>query len=157
MSDLVRTRWVSILDCEGLNYMANSRYLFYMDLIRFEILFRSKLFENTYKKGVYAVLASQKIIYKKPLKRWDKFTITLVLEGWDDKYVYHKQVFKRNDETHAIGFTKLTFWQHKKALDMGKIILDCGGPNTNMPPSEEVLGLFKSDYDIIQKHKKDLI
>ena len=67
-SDLTRIRRVSILDCDSLRYMANSKYFYYMDFIRFEILFRSKLYENTFKKGIFPVLGSQKIIYKKPLK-----------------------------------------------------------------------------------------
>ena len=71
-SDITRTRRVSILDCESLRFMANSTYFYYMDLIRCEVVFRSKLYENTIKKGMFGVLASQKIIYKKPLKRWKK-------------------------------------------------------------------------------------
>ena len=34
---------------------------------------------------MFGVLASQKIIYKKPLKRWKKFNITLKIEGSDEK------------------------------------------------------------------------
>ena len=40
-SDLTRVRKVSILDCDSLRYMANSKYFYYMDFIRFEVLFRS--------------------------------------------------------------------------------------------------------------------
>ena len=55
-SDLTRIRRVSILDCDSLKYMANSKYFFYMDFIRFEIQFRSKLYESTFKKGKFAVI-----------------------------------------------------------------------------------------------------
>ncbi|WP_026813922.1 thioesterase family protein [Arenibacter certesii] len=85
ISDQTRTRRVSLLDCDGLKYMANSRYAYYMDFIRLEKMFRSNLYDNTIKKGMFPVLGSQKIIYRKPLKRWSTFRITLVLEGWDDK------------------------------------------------------------------------
>ena len=37
---------------------------------------------------MFGVLTSQKIIYKKPLKRWKKFNITLKIEGSDEKWVY---------------------------------------------------------------------
>ena len=113
-SDITRTRRVSILDCESLRFMANSTYFYYMDLIRYEVVFRSKLYENTIKKGMFGVLASQKIIYKKPLKRWKKFNITLKIEGSDEKWVYHRQVFEQNGQTCAIGFTKAGFWKIKK-------------------------------------------
>lgn len=149
-SNLTRTRRVNLLDCESLKYMANSKYFYYMDLIRFEKLFRSKLYENTAKKGMFAVLGSQKIIYKKPLKMWTKFSVTLILEGWDDKWVYHRQVFGQNDEICAIGFTKIAFWKSKKSQDMRIILANSGILTTEMNPSSEILDIFKNDYDIIK-------
>tara|TARA_R110002073_G_scaffold209707_1_gene370209 strand:- start:971 stop:1345 length:375 start_codon:yes stop_codon:yes gene_type:complete len=121
-----------------------------MDFIRFEVLFRSKLYDNTFKKGIFPVLGSQKFIYKKPLKRWTKFDITLVLEGWDDKWVYHRQIFKHMGEVYAIGFTKVAFWKHKKAQDLTKILTDCGVKKTEMNPSSEVLNIFETDYKLLK-------
>uniref|UniRef100_UPI0040492085 acyl-CoA thioesterase n=1 Tax=Flavobacterium sp. TaxID=239 RepID=UPI0040492085 len=149
-SDLTRVRKVSILDCDSLRYMANSKYFYYMDFIRFEVLFRSKLYENTFKKGIFPVLGSQKFIYKKPLKRGTKFTITIVLEGWDEKWVYHRQTFKQKNEVYAIGFTKVAFWKNKKAISMAKILTDSGVQKTEMNPSLEILNMFNDDYRIIK-------
>lgn len=150
-SNLTRNRRVSILDCEAFRFMANSKYFYYMDLIRFEILFRSDLYKNTIKKGMFPVLGSQKIIYKKPLKRWTKFDITLVIEGWEDNWVYHRQIFKQNDEIYAIGITKVGFWKKHKIQDMRKIIADSGISKKEMVVSEDILDLFKKDYDIIKR------
>ncbi|WP_412560528.1 acyl-CoA thioesterase [Winogradskyella sp. MIT101101] len=149
-SDLTRIRRVSILDCDSLRYMANSKYFYYMDFIRFEILFRSKLYENTFKKGIFPVLGSQKIIYKKPLKRWTKFSITLILDGWDEKWGYHRQVFKQNNEICAIGYTKFALWKNRKALYLPKILADSGIKKTEMNPSSEMLNMFKNDYEMIK-------
>lgn len=149
-SDLTRVRKVSIFDCDSLRYMANSKYFYYMDFIRFEVLFRSKLYENTFKKGIFPVLGSQKFIYKKPLKRWTKFSITIVLEGWDEKWVYHRQTFKQKNEVYAIGFTKVAFWKNKKALNITKILTDSGIQKTEMNPSLEILNMFNDDYQIIK-------
>ena len=149
-SNLTRKRRVSILDCEAFRFMANSKYFYYMDLIRFEILFRSDLYKNTIKKGMYPVLGSQKIIYKKPLKRWMKFDITLVIEGWEDNWVYHRQVFTRNGEVYAIGITKVGFWKKNKIQDIRKIISDSGVARNAMVVSNDILNLFESDYNIIK-------
>ncbi len=149
-STLTRTRRVSILDCESLKYMANSKYFYYMDLIRFELLFRSKLYANTAKKGMFAVLGSQKIIYKKPLKRWTKFTITLVLEGWDDKWAYHRQTFRQNNQICAIGFTKVAVWKNTKVQDMNNIFADAGIEKTDSNISSEIKNLFVDDYSILK-------
>ncbi len=108
-SNQTRKRRISILDCDTFRYMSNSKYAYYMDFIRFEKMFRSKLNDNTVKKGMFTVLGSQKIIYKKPLKMWSTFHITLVLEGWDYKWVYHKQFFTQNDQVCTIGYTRAAF------------------------------------------------
>ncbi|TNJ41343.1 thioesterase family protein [Tamlana fucoidanivorans] len=149
--NLTRQRIVSLFDCESFRYMANSKYFYYMDLIRYEIVFRSQLYNNTIKKGMFGVLASQKIIYKKPLKRWTKFSITLVLDGYDDKWVYHKQIFKQKGEICAIGFTKAGFWKHKKAQNMTDILLKSGVHHQTKVVSSETLDMFKNDYDILKK------
>lgn len=149
--DLTRKRRVNILDCETLRYMNNSKYTNYMDFIRFEMMFRTPLLDHTVKKGMFAVLGSQKIIYKKPLKRWSSFTITLTLEGWDDKWIYHRQIFMQNNEVCAIGFTKVTFWKDKKAQDVGAIIKNCGVSISKMTASQDVLNMFENDYQILKQ------
>ncbi|WP_262511304.1 acyl-CoA thioesterase [Arenibacter echinorum] len=141
------------MDCDSLRYMANSKYFYYMDFIRFEILFRSKLYDNTFKKGIFPVLGSQKFIYKKPLKRWTKFKITISLEGWDDKWVYHRQTFRQKGEIYAVGYTKVAFWKNKKALNMRNIIYDSGFHKTEMKPAANILNMFKDDYDILKTLK----
>lgn len=150
-SDQTRKRRVGILDCDTFRYMANSKYLVYMDMIRFEKMFRSELYKHTIKKGMYAVLGSQKIIYKRPLKRWSKFEITLQLEGWDDKWVYHKQLFHQDDQVCAIGYTKAAFWKNKKAQDIRTILKNCGVTRIKMKPSVETRNIFVGDYQLLKK------
>ena len=152
-SNLTRTRMVNILDCESFRYMANSKYFYYMDLIRYEVVFRSKLYDNTVKKGMFGVLASQKIIYKKPLKMFKKFDITLILEGADDKWVYHRQVFKQNQQICAIGYTKAGFWKNKKAQSMNDILMKSDPQYIIQPPSKEVLNMFESDYSLLKNNE----
>ncbi|MEH6513152.1 thioesterase family protein [Maribacter arcticus] len=149
-SDLTRTRRVSIFDCESLRFMANSKYFYYMDLIRYEIVFRSKLNENTVKKGMFGVLPTQKIIYKKPLKKWKKFNITLKMDGSDEKWIYHRQIFEQNGEICAIGFTKAGFWKNKKAQNMREILINSGVENEIKSPSIEILNMFDNDYEILK-------
>lgn len=150
LSPQVRKRRVSLLDCDTFRYMANSKYSYYMDFIRFKKMFRSDLYANTVKKGMFAVLGAQKIIYKKPLKMWSQFTITLVLDGWDEKWVYHKQIFEQDNQTCAIGLTKAAFWKNKKAQDIYKIIRSCGVNITEMKPSVEIKEVLEKDHDFLK-------
>jgi acyl-CoA thioesterase FadM len=149
-TDLIRKHRVNILDCDSLHYMANSRYLYYMDFIRLEKLFRSSLYENTIKKGMFPVLGSQKIIYKKPLKIGSTFTITLALEGWDDKWFYHRQIFSQNSQVCAIGYTKAAIWKNKKAQDLKPILEDCGVTAREMKVSPPIALLFENDYQLLK-------
>lgn len=151
-SELTRTRRVNILDCESFRFMANSKYFYYMDLIRYEVVFRSKMYDNTVKKGMFGVLASQKIIYKKPLKMFKKFDITLKLEGTDDKWVYHRQTFKQHNQVCAIGFTKAGFWKNKKAQDMNEILVHSDPTYQPKSPPAEVLRMFENDYETLKNH-----
>lgn len=155
-SNLSRKHRVGIFDCDSLRYMANSRYFYYMDFIRFEKLFRSPLFEQTVKKGMYGVLGSQKIIYKKPLKRWSTFTITLVLEGWDDKWFYHKQIFTQENQVCAIGYTKAAFWKNKKAQDLRLILKNSGVAENEKKVLPEITNLFENDYQILKHESKPI-
>ncbi len=150
ISNQTRKRRVNILDCDTFRYMSNSKYAYYMDFIRFEKMFRSKLYDNTVKKGMFAVLGSQKIIYKKPLKMWSTFHITLVLEGWDDKWVYHKQVFIQNNHVCAIGYTRAAFWKNKKAQDIQAILKNCGVTQSEMKLAPETHDIFDKDYQLLK-------
>jgi acyl-CoA thioesterase FadM len=127
-----------------------------MDFIRFEVMFRSPLFNNTVKKGMYAVLGSQKIIYKKPLKRWSVFEITLALEGWDDKWVYHKHIFTQKNLVCAIGYTKIAFWKEKKAQNIDQILKNCGIASNEMKTSENISQLFENDYALLKNTEEIL-
>jgi len=155
-ANLSRIRYVNLLDCEALRYMANSKYFYYMDLIRLEILFRTKLYNATLKKGMFPVLGSQKIIYKKPLKCLTKFKITLILEGWEDNWVYHRQVFSRNGEIYAIGITKVGFWKKHKIQNMREIIKESGIRTEEMQPSSQIFTLFNEDGAILKKEVENL-
>ncbi|PVW16499.1 acyl-CoA thioesterase [Marixanthomonas spongiae] len=151
-SNQVNHRRVSLFDCDALKYMANSRYFYYMDFIRFEKLFRSKLYENSFKKGMYPVFGAQKIIYKKPLKRWTAFTVTLMLEGWDEKWYYHKHIFSNKNGICAIGYTKAAFWKNHKLQDLAPIFKNCGMTETEKKIPSEIVHLFENDQQLL-KHK----
>lgn len=149
-TDISRRHRVNILDCDSMKYMANSRYLQYMDFIRFEKMFRSPLYENTAKKGMFGVLGSQKIIYKRPMKIGSTFTITLVLEAWDEKWFYHKQIFEQQDELCAIGYTKAAFWKNKKLQNLASIFEQCGIAEKTREIPPEVALLFDADYELVK-------
>lgn len=147
---ITRIYRVSLLDCEGFRYMSNSRFNYYMDFIRLESMFRSSLYENTVKKGMLAILGSQKVIYKKPLKIWSTFSVKLILEEWDNKWAYHRHIFLQDGQVCAVGFSKLAFRKHKKMQNMREIIIACGVADPGTNPANGIKHVFNHDYDLLQ-------
>ncbi len=146
--ELTRTFRVRLLDCDGLRIMTAYKYVIYMDLIRWEMILRSKLFKLIVLKGLAPALSSQKLVYKKPIKRFTKFTIKLKTVGWDNKWVYHVHKFEQNGKIKAIGVTKALLWKKNKQQNLHKVLMGSDINEFNKKPPEWVLNLFKNDMRI---------
>ncbi len=66
--ELTRTFRARLFDCDGLRVMSAFKYTVYMDFIRWELIARSKLYNEIVIKGNAPTLGSQKIIYRKPVR-----------------------------------------------------------------------------------------
>ena len=121
-----------------------------MDFIRWELIARSKLFKAIVKRGLAPTLGSQKLIYRKPLKLWTKFNLTLESAGSDEKWVYHIHNFEQDNEIKAIGITKSLIWKRDIPTALSDIMKEVGATET-VPPKKWISDLFKSDKDIINQ------
>ncbi|MBX3241327.1 MAG: acyl-CoA thioesterase [Chitinophagaceae bacterium] len=147
--ELTRTFSVRFFDCDGLRVMAAFKYAAYMDFIRWELIARSKLYNEIVLKGLAPTLGSQKIIYRKPLKLWTKFSIRLSTVGWDDKWVYNVHKFEQGGEIKAIGVTRALIWRKDKPQILMEILKNIGVTNLKKNPPEWVLTIFQNDKEII--------
>jgi hypothetical protein len=129
--------------------MAAFKYPTYMDYVRFELVARTKFYNEIFLKGLAPTLGSQKLIYRKPLNRWTKFTVRLQTAGWDDKWIYHVHKFEQNNEVKAIGITRALIWKRDKPQILLEIIKNAGVVNLVKPAPDWVLNLFKNDNDIL--------
>jgi len=145
---LKRTFRVRLFDCDGLRVMTASKYPAYMDFIRWEIIARSKLYRAIVSRGLAPTLGSQKIIYRKPLKIWTKFDLTLELAGWDDKWFYHVHYFEQSGELKAIGITRALIWKRDVPSLLADILKEIGVEEERIAPSW-VTELFEQDKEII--------
>ena len=58
------------------------------------------------KNGWFPVVADEKISFGRSLDLFDLVSLETHLHGWDDKYFYIQQQFKKNDEIYAGGLVK---------------------------------------------------
>ena len=147
--ELMRTFSVRLFDCDGLRVMTAFKYAAYMDFIRWELIARSKLYNEIVLKGFAPTLGSQKIVYRKPLKLWTKFNVRLETVGWDEKWLYHVHKFEQGGEIKAIGITRALIWRKDKPQILTEILKNIGVRNLDKKPPEWVLTIFQNDKGII--------
>lgn len=97
MTDLCVTPFrVWPTDLDVLLHMNNGKYFSLMDIARTDLMIRAKTLKILSSKGIYPVVASESIKFKKSLNPFKKFEIQTQVLGWDDKNFYLKQDFKVN-------------------------------------------------------------
>ena len=141
---------VRLFDCDGLRVMTASKYPVYMDFIRWELIARSKLYHAIVKRGLAPTLGSQKIIYRKPLKIWSRFRVSLETVGWDEKWVYHTHTFIQNGQVRAIGITRALIWKRDVPHVLADIIREAGGPDQVQLPPDWVAKMFEDDKALLK-------
>jgi acyl-CoA thioesterase FadM len=148
---LIKEFRVKTFDCDGLRVMAAYKYLLYMDYARWEQFARTKLFKVVLSRKLAPSLGSQKMIYRKPIKRGSRVSMHVEIAGWDDRWFYHVHTFIQQNEIKAIGITKSLFWRKDKLHTLEEIVRSAGFLSTKKTPPDWVLQLFENDTQIIRE------
>ncbi len=114
---------VNAFDLDLNFHMNNGRYFSIMDLGRFDIMLQSNTFWTIIKQGYYPVVSSQSIRFKKSLGPFVDFDVISQIESWDERNLYMKQQFIKNNTLYAEGFVKARFRQRgrKKSIPTKEI------------------------------------
>jgi YbgC/YbaW family acyl-CoA thioester hydrolase len=130
VNDLV---WLT--DIDELRHMNNSVYLGLMDHARLDLLVRSGAWQRIRAAGIYPVVTTQTITYRKSLELGERFVIETRVAGYDDRQVYIEQRFVRGAEVTA------------RAYIAGRFLRDAGGVVT-MAELGEVTGVDVTAHPI---------
>ena len=87
-------------------HMNNARYFAWMDIGRLDLLNRSGMFSIMKQKNWFPVVADEKISFGKSLDLFDSVFLETKLHGWDTKYFYIQQQFKKTNEIYAGAMVK---------------------------------------------------
>ena len=116
-------------DIDTLGHINNGMYLSLMDIGRVDLMIRAGAWSTIMKLGIYPVVGSATMTYRRSIEFLTKFTLETRIAGYDERAVYIEQRFVVGDEIYAQGFVKGRFLRKK------------GGP----VPMAELLDLFGVD------------
>lgn len=84
-------------------HMNNGRYLTICDLSRIDMFIRTGLARTMQKEGWFPVIAEHTMKYKRSLKPFQKYRVTMEITGWDDKRFFMVHTFWVGDRVMAEG------------------------------------------------------
>ena len=87
-------------------HMNNGRYLTICDLSRVDMFIRTGLAKTMLKEKWFPVIAEHTMTYKKPLKPFQKYMVTMAVTGWDDRSFNMVHTFFVDDRVMAEGTSK---------------------------------------------------
>jgi YbgC/YbaW family acyl-CoA thioester hydrolase len=96
-------------DLDTLRHVNNGRYLTLMDLGRYDLLYGSGFWQESARRGWYAVVAAQTITYKRSLTLGERFTLHTRVLGVDERAVYMEQTFVRQGAVVARAVVQARF------------------------------------------------
>lgn len=144
---------VRALDCDGLQVMTASQYAIYMDFARWALITRTGFIRAAFKNGWAPTLGSQKIIYRKPIRRWSPFKVRVSCVGWDERWAYHLHLFEQQGEIKTIGVTKAMVWKRKRSVSIAHVLKELKARRMEMEPPVWILDLFERDHENLKRFK----
>lgn len=100
---------VNPADLDVQRHMNNGRYLSIMDLGRMDLMLRSGFWKRVTAAGWYPVVAGQTITYRKSLTLGQKFDLATRVIGYDERWIYMEQVFRRGSTVIADAVIRARF------------------------------------------------
>ena len=100
---------VNPADLDVQRHMNNGRYLSVMDLGRMDLMLRSGFWKEVTDAGWYPVVAGQSITYRRSLTLGQKFDLATRVIGYDERWIFMEQVFRRGGTVVADGSVRARF------------------------------------------------
>jgi len=89
-----------------LSVVNNAAYLVYFEMGRIDLQLRTGLAGLALRKRWAAPIASIHVQFRKPLQRFQRFTVSTRMVSWDDRWLYLEQRIDRRGETVATALLK---------------------------------------------------
>jgi acyl-CoA thioesterase FadM len=103
-------------------HVNNGRYLTLCDLTRVEYFVRSGLAKLMLKRGWIPVISEHTMVYKKPLKAFQRVEMEMAITHWDEKFVHMTHRFVRRGKLGAEGTSKGAVWSKQGVIAPQQLI-----------------------------------
>jgi acyl-CoA thioesterase FadM len=104
--------------------MNNGRYLTICDLNRVDLFIRTGLLKIMVRKNWTPMIADHTMTYKKPLKMFERFDVSLTVTHWDEKFFYMTHTFTAGDRIAADGTSKAVIRSRDGVVNPADVILE---------------------------------
>jgi len=110
------------LDLDLNLHMTNARYLALADLGRVDLILRSGAWRAMRRGRLGMVLGGTSIRFRRPLRPFERFTLSTTVLGWDGRWVYLRQIFNGEHGPACIGVMRTAFTRHGALVPPQKFI-----------------------------------
>jgi hypothetical protein len=124
-----------------LSVVENARYGYLLVLERFRFIFATVLWKVCLKRRWTAVMGAQIFKVKRPLRRWQRFTIITKPICWDDKWFYFEQRIESAGKLVCSAVISCIFLAKDRKVPTSEI-LELVRIQTPSPPLSDVVKKF---------------
>ena len=129
--------WPNDLDLFG--HVNNGRYLTLMDLGRLDIVLASGLVRIMRQRHWYAVAATVEIRFQRPLKLWQRYTLTTEIVDWNDAWFVFEQRFETAGKIVARALVQAQFRTGRERVPIAEVFAAVGEENLKAPHNGELV------------------
>ncbi len=121
-----------------LSVVENARYGYFFVLERFRPIFSTPLWKICRKNKWTAVMGAQIYKVKRPLRRWQRFSIITQPLCWDGKWFYFEQRIESGGKLVCSGVISVIFLSKDRKIPPAEVVGFLGGEASSPPLSDAI-------------------
>jgi hypothetical protein len=105
-------------------------------------------------RGWKPIAAADLIRFKRPIRRFERFTVETRYVHWDQKWIYSLQTFRTEKGLAAVGLNRTGYFDSNRvAIDPGQVMAALGFPNGPPPCPGYISAWNESEADLLETVK----
>ncbi len=123
-------------------HLNNGRYLTVMDLGRLDFMGKTGTLWGALRRGWLPVLGATQMVFRRPLKPFQRYQVETTLEYWDDKWFVMRQHFIADGQLFATGRVRGLFRSRGSNVSPAEVLKLSSWAGVQTPPLSPDLKLW---------------